>query len=132
MDDFDLFWKHYPKKVGKAKAIVVWDRKYIKGEIPEIGNLLAKITEQVEYKDRCKQNNLFCPAWPDPERYIKYERWEDEVNHEANVGAVKESPGERAARIRFEAEVATGRGYSAEKCERSIIQIDGDVLGQND
>jgi len=100
-DDFDLFWKPYPKKVGKVKTRIVWNKKAAKGEIPEINCVLSKLNKQIAYKALCKQKGVFCSEWPDPERYIKYERWEDEVINEADQRDTKLSPAQRAAQARL-------------------------------
>ena len=96
-EDFDLFWKHYPKKVGKVKSRIVWNKKAVKGEIPEINRVVDKLLGQKAYKEVLKKRGIFCPEWPDPERYIKYERWDDEVcKNEADQRDVKKTAADRA------------------------------------
>jgi hypothetical protein len=83
-EEFALFWHHYPKKVGKAKTKIIWDRMYKKGEIPDIKFLLLRLDMQIAHKKRCKEQNVFCAEFPDPERWVKYKRWDDEVSDESS------------------------------------------------
>jgi len=70
--DFEIFWKEYPKKVGKKKACF----SFLKLK----KDLLSKILEALK-----KQK--FSPAWqendgqfiPHPATWINGERWEDDV-----------------------------------------------------
>jgi hypothetical protein len=68
--DFDLFWSAYPKRVKKILALKEW-RKLKSYTIKDIldGIEQWKLSEQW-------QDIQFVP---DPERFIKYRRWEDEV-----------------------------------------------------
>lgn len=71
---FDLFWSHYPRKVGKKEARLVWDR------IKPSWNLYYQIIENI-------QARVDAEEWtPERKRYIPHaatylskERWEDEV-----------------------------------------------------
>jgi hypothetical protein len=70
---FDLFWMVYPKKVGKKAARIEWDK------LKPDDNLTATIVSAV---DRHRRSYRWLrdggQAIPDPERYLKYERWNDE------------------------------------------------------
>ena len=72
---FLSFWEKYPKKVGKPNALKEWNR--IK---PEIETVLSALQAQIENKENLIAENKFCPEWPDPERWIKNQRWLDEIN----------------------------------------------------
>ena len=69
---FEDFWKLYPKKVKKQNAF----REFKK--IKDIEALMPIILDDVERKKRSKNwtkdNGQYIP---DPERYIKNERWND-------------------------------------------------------
>jgi len=74
---FDVFWSEYPNKVGKKKALEEWKKvKSIKELMPKI---LSSLKAQKASKKLKKTNGKFAPEFQDPERWIKNERWEDEV-----------------------------------------------------
>ena len=70
---FELFWTIYPKKVGKKAARLAWDK------LKPDDTLTATIVSAVE---RHRRSHRWLreggQAIPDPERYLKYERWNDE------------------------------------------------------
>ena len=72
--NFLSFWDQYPKKVGKPNAFKQW--KKIK---PDLEIVIQALNQQKEYKENLNSENKFCPEWPDPERWIKNKRWEDET-----------------------------------------------------
>ena len=67
--DFDLFWEHYPKKVGKKKV----QDKFNSNNYPI--DLILKNLELQKKSDQW-QNQQFIP---NPETYLNQERWTDEV-----------------------------------------------------
>ena len=78
---FADFWKAYPKKVKKQNALREFKKiKDIENLMPVI---LADIDLKKQTKDWTKENGQYIP---DPERYIKNERWND-VNEIANLQA---------------------------------------------
>jgi hypothetical protein len=63
----EIFWKQYPRKVGKADALKAWMKK-----LPDIQIVVKALNWQ---KD--------CSQWkkgyiPNPATYINQERWLDE------------------------------------------------------
>lgn len=76
---FEQFWRAYPKKVKKQNAL----REFKK--VKDIETLMPAILADVEFKKQTnnwkKDNGQFIP---DPERYIKNERWND-VNEASKV-----------------------------------------------
>ena len=66
---FDLFWDAYDKKVGKPNALKEWS----KAKIDE--NLLKVVVDQAK---KCAQS-VEKQFRKDPERWIKYKGWEDEI-----------------------------------------------------
>ena len=64
---FSFFWKHYPSKVGKRKALAKW--KELK---PDIETVLKALSWQVE-SDQWKNGYI-----PNPSTYLNEGRWEDE------------------------------------------------------
>jgi hypothetical protein len=71
---FLQFWEAYPKKKGKPNAFKEWNRLK-----PDIDTILSALQAQKDEKDRLLLENKFCPEWPDPERWIKNQRWLDEI-----------------------------------------------------
>ena len=66
---FDLFWEHYPKKVGKKKV----QDKFNLNNYPI--DLILKNLELQKKSDQW-QNQQYIP---NPETYLNQERWTDEV-----------------------------------------------------
>jgi uncharacterized protein YdaU (DUF1376 family) len=75
-NDFLSFWTEYPKPVKKKAAFREWKNSRNK---PPIGIILESISAQKKNKAELKCAGQFCPEWPDPERWIKNERWNDEL-----------------------------------------------------
>ncbi len=71
------FWKTYPKKTNKKKAFKEWNDAKDK---PTLEVILEIIQKQIAFKQNLRESNQFCPEWPDPERWIKNARWEDEID----------------------------------------------------
>jgi hypothetical protein len=71
--DFEVFWKEYPKKVGKGKARDVFN-KIIK--ITTLDILLTAIDNQSKSEQWTKDNGQFIP---NPATWLNQERWEDEI-----------------------------------------------------
>jgi hypothetical protein len=67
--DFNLFWEHYPKKVGKKKV----EDKFNSNNYPI--DLILKNLEFQKKSDQW-QNQQYIP---NPETYLNQERWNDEV-----------------------------------------------------
>lgn len=70
--DFEIFWSHYPKKVGKGLAFEVW-KKLVKKE--EALDFRCQQALGWQKKLWAKDNNKYVP---NPENYLKGRRWEDE------------------------------------------------------
>jgi hypothetical protein len=70
--DFDVFWKAYPKKKNKDKALEYWIKKKNK---PPIAEILAKLEEQIKSNDWTKDDGQFIPY---PGSYINAGGWHDE------------------------------------------------------
>ena len=66
---FDDFWNVYDKKIGKPKAQKEWARAKIDG------NLLKTVLEQAKKYAQTTEKKFR----KDPERWIKYRGWEDEI-----------------------------------------------------
>ena len=69
---FEQFWKLYPKKNKKQNAFREFKKiKNIESLMPII---LADVEQKRQSKNWTKDNGQYIP---DPERYIKNERWND-------------------------------------------------------
>jgi phage replication O-like protein O len=66
-NDFLLFWKAYPKKVGKDLAIKTWNKK--KPKVDEVLTALEWQTKTQQWKDG---------YIPNPATYLNEGRWQDE------------------------------------------------------
>jgi hypothetical protein len=72
MDEFDLFWKHYPKKVAKADARKAWQQT--KSVRPDIAKLLCAIQAACRTEQWMRGNGQFIPH---AATWLRGERWED-------------------------------------------------------
>lgn len=72
-DDFDAFWKAYPRKVGKLKARDAWKRAKTK---PDLQTILAALEKQKQSLDWTKENGQYVPH---PTTWINRGGWDDEV-----------------------------------------------------
>lgn len=77
-EQFEIFWKKYNKKVGKKNALAQW-MKLKKNDIEKI---LATVDEFLAYKP------FESYTHPDPERYIKHRRFDDELPKKQSVAHV--------------------------------------------
>lgn len=73
---FQSFWDEYPKHTSKKSALKEW--KSIPNK-PPIDAILEALRAQKRNKAELQAAGQFCPEWPDPERWIKKERWNDEI-----------------------------------------------------
>lgn len=69
-DLFNLFWEEYPVKKVKVTAKIAWSK------IPE--NLRLKIINDVK-KRKAKDEHWLGGYIPNPTRYLKENRWEDDI-----------------------------------------------------
>lgn len=75
-EDFEAFWKAYPKRSGSKKA--AFDQwKKLNGGRPPIETILKSIQDQADWRKNA--NGEFRPEWKDPERWIKNRMWEAET-----------------------------------------------------
>lgn len=67
-DAFEMFWRAYPRRIGKGAARKAFDRAIRK---TTLATMLHAIAEYIEHK----------PAWADychPSTWLNGERWDDE------------------------------------------------------
>jgi len=68
--DFTSFWKAYPRKVGKAKAKIAWERAK-----PEIDSVLRALDWQRRSEQWTREEGQYIPH---PATWIHQGRWDDE------------------------------------------------------
>ena len=89
LSDFELFFQEYPKHTCKKAAKKEWQKNINK---PPLGKILEALTAQKRNKAGLKAAGQFCPEWPDPQRWIKNERWNDELIPIQQKSEVKQTP----------------------------------------
>jgi len=75
--EFDEWYKNYPKKRKRQAAEREWAK--LGSARPPGSVLIAAVVAQEGEKARLRASHAFCPEWPDPERWLKDRRWEDET-----------------------------------------------------
>jgi hypothetical protein len=73
LDEFEIFWKEYPRKIGKKKALKAWIAAKDKPALADIlkSVQVAKLTEQWK-----KDGGKYIPH---PSTWLNEGRWDDEV-----------------------------------------------------
>ena len=72
--DFDMFWRAYPKKVGKDKALLAWNKKKHKPHI----ELILESVQAYKTSKKVKEGFICLPT-----TWINEGRWHDE--HEQHL-----------------------------------------------
>lgn len=74
MDDFEIFWRAYPRRVAKAVARKAW---FQTAKIrPPLEELLAAINNQCQSEQWQKDGGQYIPH---PATWLRGERWSDEM-----------------------------------------------------
>lgn len=68
--EFNQFWKAYPYKAGKDKALEAWDKKH-----PPLDKCLSTLDWQIKSEQWTKEAGKFIPM---PATWINQGRWKDE------------------------------------------------------
>ncbi len=77
MEDFDTFWKAYPRKVAKGDARKAWiQTEKIR---PSLSNILEAIENQKNTQQWIENDGIYIPY---PATWLRQERWDDEVKIE--------------------------------------------------
>lgn len=72
-NDFDEWWKAYPKKVGKVTVRGIWKRKKL--DFCET-DLIKDVQKRIELDRKWIEGYI-----PNPQTYINQERWNDDIEH---------------------------------------------------
>lgn len=76
-DLFNLIWPLFDRKTGKKKALENF--KNLKPDKTLVGEMKAALTRERERRGKAKEAGAFIPIQQDPERWLKNERWNDEL-----------------------------------------------------
>ena len=71
-DQFDLFWVKYPRRVGKAKALVAWNNMTSK----ERSGALGAIDSHIALWEKEERKTPFIPH---PTSWLHAQSWDDEI-----------------------------------------------------
>ena len=74
MDEFEEFWKNYPKKVAKADARKAWQQT--KTVRPELSKLIMAIQLHCRTEQWMRNSGTYIPY---PATWLRGERWDDEL-----------------------------------------------------
>lgn len=73
-DSFNLFWKEYPKKIGKSEASRAWKKLRPSKELSE--RIINSVSAHKEHKDWKREDGRFIP---NPATYLNQGRYDDEL-----------------------------------------------------
>lgn len=73
-EQFHLFWKAYPRKVGKGAAEKIWVK--IKADFGLFEKIIGAIEDQRMGETWSKDNGVYIPH---PATWLNQRRWEDET-----------------------------------------------------
>lgn len=76
-DRFDLFWRAYPKKIGKAYAKKCFDKLNPSAELTE--RMIKAIEEQKRSLEWKRDNGQYIP---NPSTWLNQGRWDDELRRD--------------------------------------------------
>ena len=86
MEEFEKFWKAYPRKIGKAEARKAWSQ--IEKIRPDTETLIKAIQAACKTEQWMRGSGQFIPH---ASTWLRGERWEDE--HEVILpGVINEKP----------------------------------------
>lgn len=73
--DFNLWWSHFPKKVGKEPAYKAWLKKIKEGVLPPVLEVIDAIEKQKDSGQLGSEKRYM----PKPATWINAHSWEDEI-----------------------------------------------------
>lgn len=76
LDDFDAFWKEYPRKVGKQTCLKIWLNPKKKKLRPEIGIIVDVLKVHKASEDWTKEDGKYIPH---PSTWLNRGGWDDEL-----------------------------------------------------
>ena len=81
LDQFDVFWKAYPRKVAKKKALEAWTKAAEEKDFPGLDAILEAIEQQKKSDQWTRDGGKFIPY---PTTWLSQGRWADQVVPPAN------------------------------------------------
>jgi hypothetical protein len=75
-EGFDEFWRVYPRKDNKAKAVKAWRKLMKEPNHPAVADITAHIEKRIKLGAWSAKKKNFIP---NPEAFINGRRWEDEI-----------------------------------------------------
>lgn len=84
--DFERFWRVYPVKKEKAKALKAFKESRRRGVLPSVDELVQTLEVQKQWKQWREGYVVY------PERWIKNERWDDEDPDQQTVSLFPSQP----------------------------------------
>lgn len=72
-DGFDIFWRHYPRRVAKKEARKAWQQ--LKPDAETVERIVQALEWQVRQPTWLKDGGQFIPY---PATWLRAERWDDE------------------------------------------------------
>jgi len=87
-EEFETFWKAYPRKIGKKKAYTAWQTVNPTLELAQ--KIYAAVEQQVKCEQWLKDGGQFIPH---PTTWLNQGRWDDEVVE----GSIKKTTAEKLA-----------------------------------
>jgi hypothetical protein len=95
---FEKFWELYPKKTTKKETLDYCTKMQLDGDLDT--RILLALEKQSKAKAMIRESGQFTPDFPDPIRWLKKERWEDEIQTGGNNGKQPISGNQRASEPR--------------------------------
>ena len=77
MNDFELFWSHYPLKKAKGAAKKKFESLQKTKQLPDVNVLIKAIQDQTKEKAHLRNQNRFCPEWKHPSTWLNQSCWTD-------------------------------------------------------
>lgn len=74
MDDFELFWQNFPRRIAKGDARKAWAQT--QAIRPDMKTVIAAIQKQCQTEQWRKDGGKFIPY---PATWLRAERWDDDV-----------------------------------------------------
>ena len=77
MNDFELFYSHYPLKKSKGAAKKKFESLQKTKQLPDVNVLIKSIQDQIKEKKHLQSQNRFVPEWKHPSTWLNQSCWSD-------------------------------------------------------
>lgn len=82
-EDFELFWKEYPEKIGKSKAFESWKK------LSTIQKEKSMVQIKLQVENNHFRNKSGIDYIPHPTTWLNQKRWEDEIKVAKHLDIIK-------------------------------------------